>query len=108
MPFNHFSRVFAETSWSDLVCANQLQIKNGCKMLEYVELVTISIMHNEFDEICNDITRSHNCYQKYTTKSVATSDGKWKCIIIKDEQSHRKLIFYTGGRIYPLYAAICE
>lgn len=107
MPFNHFSKVSVETSWSHLVHIKQQQIKNKSKMLEYVELVTLLVKHDEFINICNDIIAPSACYWKYTANSVTTSDGKWRCIVIEDEQSNRKLILYTGGRKYPLYAAIC-
>lgn len=108
MPFNHFYKVSDGTSWSDLICTKQIQIEKRSKMLEYVELATISVMHDEFNKICDDIASPNICYRKYTADSVATLDGKWKCITIREEQSNRKLILYTGGRTYPLYAAVCE
>lgn len=108
MPFNHFSKISDGSSWSDLICTKKIQIEKSSKMLEYVELVTISVMHGEFNRICDDIASPNICYRKYTADSVATLDGKWKCITIRDEQSNRKLILYTSGRKYPLYAAVCE
>ena len=108
MPFNHFSKVSTETTWSHLVHIKQLQIKSNCEMLEYTELVTLLVKQDEFKKICNAIILPDVCYQKYTADSLTTSDGKWRCIVLKDEQSNQKLILYTSGRKYPLYAAICE
>ena len=108
MPFCHFSRVYKGTSWSELKVSRQLQIFRKCKELEYSELATIVVDQAEFDIICNDVSCARDCYQKYAHQSIATLDGKWKCIIIKNQHSKQKIILYTAGRIYPLYAAVCE
>lgn len=108
MPFCHFSRVFDGTTWSDLKVNTKLQTSNKCKKLEYVELVLVAVEQYEFDIMCNDLSKSRDCYQKYADKSVAGLDGKWKCIVIENIQSKKKIIIYTAGRKYPLYAAISE
>lgn len=108
MPFCHFSRVYKGTSWADLKANEQLQISRECKKMEYAELISIVVDQGEFDLICNDVSSARSCYQKYTHQSIAALDGKWKCIIIKNQHSKQKIILYTAGRLYPLYAAICE
>lgn len=108
MPFCYFSRVYKGTSWLELKANRQLQISRKCKKIEYLDLVTIAVEQVEFDLICNDVSLARNCYQKYARQSIATLDGKWKCIIIKNQYRKEKIILYTAGRMYPLYAAACE
>jgi len=108
MPFCHFSRVYKGTSWADLKANKRLQIARNCKELEYYELITVTVDQAEFDQICNDVSCTRPCYQKYAYQSLPTSDGKWNCIVIKNRQSEQKIILYTAGRMYPLYAAVCE
>lgn len=76
--------------------------------MEYLELITIVANQEEFDIICNDVSCTRSCYQKYTHQSTSTLDGRWKCIIIKNQRNNQKIILYTAGHIYPLYAAVCE
>lgn len=108
MPFCHFSRVYKGTSWADLKANKELQKLNNCRELEYSELITVTVNQAEFDEICNDVSCSRSCYQKYAKESLATFEGKWNCIVIKNRENKQKIILYTAGRMYPLYAAICE
>ncbi len=108
MPFCHFSKVHKGTSWATLKANKQLQLSRKCREIEYVDLITIMVDQTEFDLICNDVSSTRSCYRKYTNQSIATSDGKWKCIIIKNKHNEQKIIVYTAGRTYPLYAAICE
>lgn len=108
MPSCHFSRVYEKTTWSDLKAASGQQVKNNCKKLEYAEIATITVEQAEFKLICSDVSYPRDCYRKYTPQSCAASDGKWKCIVIKERKSGQQIILYTAGRIYPLYAAICE
>jgi hypothetical protein len=108
MPFCHFSRVYKGTSWTDLKGNEQLQLFRNCKKLEYTELVSVVVDQEEFEQICNDVSIVRSCYQKYTHQSIADLEGKWKCIVIRSQHSKRKIILYTAGRIYPLYAAVSE
>lgn len=108
MPFSHFSRIFAGTTLSDLKKNNKLQEQTNCKKLEFTELTTITLSPSIFDCICNDISKPSPYYKKYTTKSIADINGKWKCIVLKNNQNSASLIIYTGGRSFPLYAAIIE
>ena len=108
MPFCHFSRVYKGTSSTDLKVKAQLQISRKCKEIEYTELISILVAQEEFDLICNDISRVRSCYQKYAHQSTTSSDGKWKCIIIKNSNNKQKIILFTAGRICPLYAAFSE
>ena len=108
MPFCHFSRVYKETAWSDIKANIQFQISRNCKALEYLELITITIDQSEFELICSDISCPRPCYQKYSYHSVASSDGKWQCIVLTNKQNGQKLILYTAGRLYPLYASVCD
>lgn len=108
MPFCHFSRVYQGTSWTDLTANMQLQVTRSCKKLEYHSLIQIEVDPSEFNQICNDVSITQSCYRKYTKQSLATLDGKWQCITIKNRQTGQKLILYTAGQTYPLYAAICE
>ena len=108
MPFGHFSRVYKGTSWADLKANEQLQISRKCKKLEYTELISIVVDQEEFNLICSDMSNARNCYQKYTHQSITALNGKWKCIIIKNKHSMQRIILYTAGRTYPLYASICE
>ena len=81
MPFCHFSRVYKGTSLADLKAKEQLQISRKCKEVEYAELISILVDQEEFDLICNDVSNARSCYQKYSHQSIATLDGKWKCIV---------------------------
>lgn len=108
MPFCYFSRVHKGTSWTDLKANEQLQVIRDCKKIEYLELISIVVDQEEFDLICNDVSNARSCYQKYSHQSIATLDGKWKCITIKNRYRKQKIVLYTAGRIYPLYAAVCE
>lgn len=108
MPFCHFSRVYKGTSWMDLKANKQLQLSNKCKMIEFIELVAITVGPEEFNLLCTDLSSARSCYEKYSHQSISTLDGKWKCIVIKNQFGNQKIILYTAGRIYPLYAAVCE
>ena len=108
MPFCHFSRVYKGTSLADLKAKEQLQISRKCKEVEYAEIISILVDQEEFDFICNDLSKVRSCYQKYAHQSTSSSDGKWKCIIIKSHNNKQKIILFTAGRIYPLYAAFSE
>ncbi len=108
MPFCHFSKVNKGISWLDIKKNTQLQILNNCKKIEYSETATITITQPEFDTICKDLSVPSPCYLKFTPKSVAGLDGIWHCILLQNTQDTRKIILYTSGRIYPLYAAVEE
>ena len=108
MPFCHFSKIFAGTTWEDIKVNNKLQSSKNCKMIEYKELAIISVEQSVFNLICMDISKPQYCYQKYCHESCADSTGKWNCIIIECIQTKQKIIMYTAGQTYPLYAAICE
>lgn len=108
MPFCHFSKVYKGTSWDELKANKLLQVARNCRELEYSELVTITVEQAEFDQMCNDVSCMRPCYRKYANQSLASLDGKWKCIVIDNEKSKQRIILYTAGRMYPLYAAVCE
>lgn len=108
MPSCHFSKVNKNISWSKIKANTLLQITNNCKKIEYLELTAIVISKLEFDTICKDISIPNLCYQKFAFQSIAGVDGIWRCIILQNTQDTRKIILYTAGRIYPLYAAIEE
>lgn len=108
MPFSHFSRIFTGVTWSDLKKNHKLQEQNNCKKVEFTELTTIILSSKIFDCICNDISKPSPYYKKFTTESVADTNGKWKCIVLKNNQNSASLIIYTAGRSFPLYAAIKE
>lgn len=108
MPFCHFSKVYEGASWSDLKLNMQLQISRKCKMMEYLELATIAVDSIEFNQICSDVSCTRDYYQKYAHQSIATPDGKWKCLIIQKQNCSQKIILYMAGCIYPLYAAALE
>lgn len=108
MPFCHFSRVFAGTSLEDLKANNKQQISNNCKKIEYIELASINIEQPEFDLLCRNISKPQHYYQKYAHESQADSIGRWKCIVIKCMSSKQKIVLYTAGYTYPLYAGIHE
>lgn len=108
MPFCHFSKISKSISWSKIKANTLLQIANNCKKIEYLKLTDIVISKLEFDTICKDISIPNLCYQNFTLQSVAGTDGIWRCIILQNTQDTRKIILYTSGRIYPLYAAIEE
>lgn len=107
MPFCHFSKVHEGTSWSELQANKQFQILRKCKEIEYSELATIIVDQAEFDQICSDISHTSNYYQKYAHQSIAALDGRWRCIIIKNQNNKQEIIIYTAGRLHPLYAAVC-
>lgn len=96
MPFCHFSRVYKGTSLADLKAKEQLQISRKCKEVEYAELISILVDQEEFDFICNDLSKVRSCYQKYAHQSTSSSDGKWKCIIIKIIISNYEVFRYGG------------
>lgn len=108
MPFCHFSRVFAGMTLADLKNIYGIQEERKCKRMEYIELVLINVEQFEFTQICHDISKPQDCYQKYSLESNADFTGKWKCIVIENEQTKDRIILYTAGRISPLYAAIPE
>lgn len=108
MPFCHFSKISKSISWSKIKANTLLQIKNNCKKIEYLKLTDVAISKPEFDTICKDISIPSLCYQKFAHQSVAGTDGIWRCIILQNTQDTRKIILYTAGRIYPLYAAITK
>lgn len=93
---------FNRTSVNDDFCASS----NFCQ-----QRFSISFILNSKSLVLSrtkprKLTRS--CYQKYAHQSTSSSDGKWKCIIIKSHNNKQKIILFTAGRIYPLYAAFSE
>ena len=108
MSFLYFSKVNKGTSWSSIKNDIQFQTSNNCKKMEYSEVVAIVISTSEFDAICNDISIPNPCYFRFAPQSVARLNGIWNCIILQNAQDTRKIILYTAGRVYPLYAAIEE
>ena len=108
VPFCHFSRVFVGTTLRDLKLSNEQQVLRNCKKIEYSELSYIGLGQPEFDLFCRDISKPKHCYQKYAHESCADSRGRWKCIVIRCITSKQKIVLYTAGHTYPLYAGICE
>lgn len=108
VPFCHFSRVFVGTTLWDLKANNEKQVSQNCKKIEYMELACISLDQTEFDLLCRDISKPQHCYQKYVLESCADSSGRWNCIVIKCIPSKQKIVLYTAGHTYPLYAGIYE
>ena len=108
MSFLYFSKVNKGTSWSSIKNDIQFQTSNNCKKMEYSEVVAIVISKSEFDAIFNDISIPNPCYFRFAPQSVARLNGIWNCIILQNAQDTRKIILYTAGRVYPLYAAIEE
>lgn len=76
--------------------------------IHFVDVISIVVDQEEFDQLCNDISSARSCYQNYAHQSTATLDGKWKCIIIKNQHNEKRIILYTAGRMFPLYAAFSE
>ena len=108
MPYCHFSRVFVGTTLWDLKANNEKQVSQNRKKIEYMELTCINLQQSEFDILCRDISKPQHCYQKYALESRANSSGKWNCIVIKCTLSKQKIVLYTAGHTYPLYAGIYE
>ena len=107
MRAGYFSRVDDRTSFTNLIANVELQKKEKCKPLQYYEYAIISISLDEFEEISRKISKTHPCYEEYTTYSVAI-DGIWNCIIIRCETDDREIILYTAGRNVPLYATVSD
>lgn len=108
MPFCHFSRVFAGTTLWDLETNNEQQVSQNCKKIEYIELLCINLEQSEFDLLCRDISKPQHCYEKYAFASRADSSGRWNCIVIKCISNKQKIVLYTAGLTYPLYAGVYE
>lgn len=108
MPFCHFSRVFVGTTLADLKANNERQASQNCKKIEYIELAFINVEQPEFDLLCRDISKPQRCYQKYAHESHTDSNGRWNCIVIKCIPNKQKIVLYTAGHTYPLYAGIYE
>lgn len=108
MPFGYFSKINKGTSWQNLKVNDQTQSVNNRKKIEFIIIASIVVPKKEFDVVGSDISVSHACYQNFTRFSVANTFGLWQCIELRNNQDFRKLILYTAGRTYPLYAAIWE
>lgn len=106
MPYGYFSKVYPKLDFEELARKINLQRSKPCKPIEYIELTSLEISQGEFDIICNDISHPHKCYAMYARQSIAESDGKWRCIILVQPQSEQRLVLYTAGRLYPLYASV--
>lgn len=108
MPFCHFSKINRGTTLSSIKEKMVDQKTNDCKKLEYSVIATITISPDEFELICNDISKPHICYKNLTNQSTSSPEGKWRCIIIRNSKNHDSLILYTAGRLFPLYASFYE
>ena len=108
MPFCHFSKINLGTTLSSIKETMVVQKTNKSKKLEYSVITTITISPDEFETICNDISKPHVCYRNFTNQSIPSPEGKWRCIIIRNSQNHDSLILYTAGRLFPLYASFSE
>ena len=108
MPFCHFSRVFVGKTLRDLKANNEHQVSRNCKKIEYMELSCINLEQSEFDLLCRDMSKPQHCYQKYALESRTDSSGRWNCIVIKCISTKQKIVLYTAGHTYPLYAGISE
>lgn len=105
MPTAYFSRVLNNTTWDNLLVVSQIQQARNCKPMFYNTLAEISINSSDFDRLGESLTNPNQCYLRYTSQSIADRDGIWNCIVVKSRTDNRKIVLYTAGRTYPLYAA---
>ena len=108
MPFSHFSRVHKGITWTEVKMDQRLQIQNKCKRIKYTEVVCLSVNEGEFNNLCSDLSRMLPCYMTYGRYSITDCNGIWNCIVIQKVKSEDKIIIYTAGEVYPLYAGVSE
>ncbi len=106
MPYCHFSKVYRGMKWVDVEKVKNLQIQRKCKELEYCILACYAVSDEVFNQFCEDISIPRHIYQDVADQSIASPEGKWKCIVIENAQCTKRIILYTAGRLYPLYVAI--
>ncbi len=106
MFFCHFSKVHRGISWSTIQENTRLQNSNHCQKIAYTEIAAVTLSESEFKTICRDISKPHPCYQQFAPLSLAKEDGTWQCISLIEPIANQKIILYTAGRKWPLYAAI--
>jgi hypothetical protein len=106
MPVAHFSRVVDDTCLQNLLVASQTQNERKCKPLHYETLIDLSLSISDFESIAVAIARPHPCYLPYAFRSVADNHGIWRCILVRNQLDDRKIVLYTAGRTFPLYAAL--
>ena len=108
MLYCRFFKVNQDTNWDTLSKCSRIHEQNMRKTLPYKILDTLVVPQSEFNNICDKIYLSHLAYKELASKSVAGLDGIWSCIVLCGDKDSRKLIIYTAGQIYPLYAGIKE
>lgn len=106
MPCCRFFKVNQSTNWDSLYESTRIHELNMRKTQQYKVLTTIVLPQNQFDSICEKIYLPDPAYREFASMSVASLDGIWNCIVLCEKKESRKLIIYTAGQMYPLYAGI--
>lgn len=108
MSYSHFVKVKAGTNLQEIKAKQAEQISNNCKKVEYKDLVHLRLKEDDFRYVGINLYDSTAYYMDYAKYSIADIDGRWWCIVLQNIVSQEKLIIYTGGRLFPLYAAYEE
>ena len=108
MSYNHFVKVTTKTDLQEIKTKRVEQNSNNCKKIEYKDLVYLRLQEDAFNSVGINLYNSIEYYVDYARHSIADTDGRWWCIVLKNVASEEKLIIYTGGRLRPLYAAFEE
>jgi hypothetical protein len=106
MPKAYFIKINNDTTWANIVNAIKVQIANSRKQLEYNSIIELSIDKSDFDSLATSICKPHTLYSKWCSASLANDNGIWNCITISCKHDKRKMVIYTAGRTFPLYASV--
>lgn len=103
--FCHFSKVNETTTLADLLKAGKEHKKRGLKEVPYRIIGTIKPSKSEFVARTKKISSPIVGCEELSKNSTTDSDGVLNCIEIINPDLKIKIIVYTAGEFYPLYAA---
>ena len=89
----------------DLLNATNEHKKKDLKETPYRIIGTIRPSRPEFAAIADRIGSVFIDYHELSKNSTTNSDGVMNCIEVVDPDFRIKMILYTAGERYPLYAA---
>lgn len=102
----YFYKVDSTTTWTSLTYKTYQSIILHRKPLLYNCICKIFLNKIEFDSVCQKIYNVTPFCYKYYHMSITDYNGIHNCIEVLCKSNSNKIIIYTAGELFPLYAAI--
>lgn len=102
----YFSKITPHMSWNKLISNITTQKENNRTPLPYSIVAKIVISPLEFSRLSSNLHVPNRCYAPYASLSITSKSGIWNCLLIMSSNDDRKLLLFTAGNLYPLYASV--